>query len=176
MCCQTVVANPGFGCGTDLKPRAVPILPSRRAMNHYFTRQTNLRKSQKIFAQDFYFERDLLVIGNVLVVASAAAREIFTARVNALGGCGKYFTQPRPGEARLFFGQRRFHNLARKCERNKNCLSPSMLIRRQTRNPVATVDQFVDSQSQEIILEDVEGFSPSQPGAVRPRKIGRAHV
>src|SRR5882672_5946683 len=67
-----------------LQPRAVSIVPWRRSMQLDVVLQLDLRNSPQRLTQDLRFVLQLLLVWDVLIVASAAALEILAGRVNSL--------------------------------------------------------------------------------------------
>ena len=76
-------ANPGVVL--HLQARPVAIIPGRRSMQPHLGLQLDFRDAPQRLAQNFSFEFNLPLIGNVLVVASAALPEIGTPSFDAIG-------------------------------------------------------------------------------------------
>lgn len=70
------------------------------------TLQFELGDAAQIFAQDFFLDVELMLVGGVLVVASAAEGEIGTGWRHAVRGGLKDFRGMGSGEAGFHFGQR----------------------------------------------------------------------
>ena len=81
-------------------------------------------------AQHLRFDRELIFIRRVLVMAAAAAQEIRTRCLDALGGGGEDRFSPGADEARLLFYYCRFDLLARENEGDKDSLAAAGLVRR----------------------------------------------
>jgi len=90
----------------------------------------------------------LLLVGNVLVVASAAALEVWTLRRDALRRSLKNRFQARPGKTRLLLGQVGFDLLAGQHEGNEDGFAASALVGGKAGKAIAAVDQFFDGKQQ----------------------------
>jgi hypothetical protein len=65
-------------------------------------------------------EPELEEVVQVLVLAAAAQAEVRTEWFNSIGGSGHHTKQPGTGEAPLYLGDFRFHDLARGDEGNED--------------------------------------------------------
>jgi hypothetical protein len=81
-------------------------------MDFDFTLQVELGDAAQVFAQDFFLDVELVLIGGVLVMASAAAGEMWTGRRDAVRRGLENCFGLCAGEAGLFFGDGRFDLLS----------------------------------------------------------------
>jgi hypothetical protein len=69
-----------------------------------FASELEFGDAAQVFAQDFCFDFELVLVGGVLVVASSAAAEVRTRGRDAVRRSLDDCRGVRPGEAGLFFG------------------------------------------------------------------------
>ena len=104
--------------------------------------QFELRDTQQVLAQNFLLDLELVLVAGVLVVASAAAGEMWAVRRDALRrrlyDCGGVCAC----EAGLFFGERGVDFLSGKNEGDKYSLAASALVGGKASESVAAVDEF----------------------------------
>ena len=121
-----------------------------------FGLQFELGDTAQILAQDFFLDFELIFVAGVLVVASAAAAEIFTVWPNPMRRTFDDRFRVRASEARLFFGEHRFDFFSGKNERNEHGLAASAVVTCRSGGKacesVAAVDEFFDCKEQEMIL------------------------
>ena len=70
--------------GSHLQARTVAVIPGRRGMQLNFALQFELGDAVQIFAQNLFLDFELMLVGGVLVVASAATGEIGAGRRDAV--------------------------------------------------------------------------------------------
>jgi hypothetical protein len=96
----------------------------------------------QILAQNLLLDFELMLVGGVLMVASAATSEIRTLRLHAVrrrlyDGCW-----PRAGEARFFFGERGFDFLSGKNEGDEYGFAAATIVGGKASESVAAVDEL----------------------------------
>lgn len=106
----------------------------------------------KIFAQDFFFYFELVIVAGVLIMAAAATREIRTGRGNARRRSLNDSVGAGTGKARLSLGKCRLNFLPRKHERDEYSLAAPPIVGRQACEAIPAVDQLFNGQEQESIL------------------------
>ncbi len=74
-----------LGPGAHLQARAIAIVPGRRRMDLDFALQFELGDAAQVLAQDFFLDLELMIVGGVLVVASAATGEMWARRLTRCG-------------------------------------------------------------------------------------------
>jgi hypothetical protein len=121
-------------------------------MNLQLARQLNLRNPPKILFQDFRLNRELLLIPGMLIVAAPATLKITTLRLRPLRRSHQNLFQPRTRKSWLILDNRCLYGLARKNKRHKHRFPAAALAGRQTRQAVAPIDQFFNSELQIRIL------------------------
>src|SRR5580700_9403676 len=93
-----------------------------------------------------------MFVAGVLVVAATTSLEVLALGLDPGGRRGEDSVRTRPCESRLFFRQGGSYVLPLKHKGHDHSLAAAVFISRQTRQPVAAVDQFFDRQVQEVIL------------------------
>jgi hypothetical protein len=87
-----------------------------------------LGDAAQIFAQDFFFDFELLFVGGVLVMTSSAAAKMRTRRRLAVRGWFDDCIGMGAGEARLFFGERGFDFFPRQNEGDEDSFAASAVF------------------------------------------------
>ena len=145
------------GVGLHLQARTVAVVPRRRRMNLDVERQFQLGDATQALAQDFFLDLELVLVGRVLVVASAAAGEVRAGRQDAVRRRLDDRVGLRPREARLLLGEGGLDFFIGQDEGDEHGLaaSASLIIRQtvrrvggQTCQAVAAVDQLFDCEEQ----------------------------
>ena len=95
-----------------------------------FALQFELGDAAQIFAQDFFFDFELMFVAGVLVVAAAAAAEIFTLWLDAVGRSFDDGFRVCASESGFFFGERRFDFFSCENERDEHGLASSAIVTR----------------------------------------------
>lgn len=96
----------------------------------------------QVFAQDFFFDLELMLVAGMLVIASTAATEVRARRRYAVLGRFQNCSGVRPGEAGFLFGKRRFYLLSGKNKRNEHSLTASSIASVKASESVAAVDHL----------------------------------
>jgi hypothetical protein len=113
-----------------------------------FAFEFELRDTAQVLTQDFFFDFELMVVGGVLVVASAAAGEVWARRLSAVRGRLDYFAGLGAGEAGFFLGERGFDLFSGQDEGNEDgfAAAPVFIGRSggKTSESVASVDELFD--------------------------------
>src|SRR5258708_2589688 len=104
MRCELEVSRGEIRAGAHLKARTIAIVPGRRRVQLDFTGQFELGDAAQVLAQNFFFDLELQLVSSVLVVASAAAAEVWTRGRNAMRRTLDDCRGVRSREAGLFFG------------------------------------------------------------------------
>ena len=73
-----------------------------------FALQFEFGDAAQVLAQDFFLDLELVLVAGVLIVASAAAGEVWTGWLGAVRGRLYYFARLGAGESGLLFGERGF--------------------------------------------------------------------
>lgn len=133
-------------------PGAIAIVPRRRRMDHQVAWQLQLGNSPQVLFQNRGFDLQLVFVGGVLVMASAAGRKVGATGLDPTWRAFEDLVDAGTGEASLLFGQDSFYPLIFQDEWDENCLAASVFIGRQTGQTIATVNQFLDLQFQDVIL------------------------
>ena len=105
-------------------------------------RQLELGDAFEILFEDFGFEVELVVVVGVLVVASAAAGEVWAARVDAIGRWSEECLEFRTGEAGFLFGDGGFDLFGGEDEGDEDGLAASVIVGGEAGQAVASVDEF----------------------------------
>jgi hypothetical protein len=126
-------------------------------MHLNFTFQFNFGDAAQVFAQDFFFDLELVRVAGVLVVTSAALAEVGARRLGAVRRGLYDCSGAGAGEAGLFFDDRRFDFLCGKNEGNEDCFATSAVLVAgrsggKACESVAAVDKLFNLQEQELIL------------------------
>jgi len=78
--CKLEISGGKIGPGADLQARTVAIIPGRRRMDFDFAGQFEPGDAAQVLAQDFLLDFELVRVGGLLVMASAAAGEMRAGR------------------------------------------------------------------------------------------------
>src|SRR5271169_2008771 len=156
------ISRSEVGLGPHLEARAIAIVPGRRRMHLDFAFEFELGDAAKVFAQDFFFDFELVLVGGVLIVASSTASEVWTRRLCAVRRRLYYFAGLGASEAGFFFGEGDFDLLSCKDERDEQCLAASAVFigrrsGRKASESIAAVDELFNGQEQDSILRHGEG-------------------
>jgi hypothetical protein len=151
---EPIVAERKFWA--NLKARAVAVLPWRRGLNLEIGGEFQLGDASEILFEDFGFELELVIVGGVLVVASAAASEVGAVRVDAIGRWGKECLEFRTGEAGFLFGDGGFDLFGGEDEGDEDGFAASVIVGGEAGQAGASVDEFFYGEGQGMI---VVGFS-----------------
>jgi hypothetical protein len=89
-------------------------------MDLNFAFEFELGDAAQVLAQDFFLDFELMVVGGVLVVASAAAGEVWAGRLGAVQRGLYYFAGLGAGEAGLLFGDGGFDFFSGQDEGDEN--------------------------------------------------------
>ncbi len=141
---KTVVAERNRWFVLHLQPRAIAIVPFRRAVDLQFTGQLDLRRPAQSLFENFRLDRKLILVRGVLVVASATTLEVRAARLNPFGRRLNHAFQPRPGKPRLLFRQFCFDGFTLKRERDEHALAGTTFIGGQPRQSFAPINVLFD--------------------------------
>ena len=125
-----------------------------------FALQFELGDATQILAQDFFLDFELMFVAGVLVVASAAAAEVFALWLDAMRRSFDDRFRACASEAGLFFGERRFNCFSGENQRDEDGLAASAVVTAlvsmrsgwKAGEAVAAVDEFFDCEEQEMIL------------------------
>ena len=109
--------------------------------------QIELGDAPQILAQDFFLDLKLMLIADVLVLASAAAAEMWTERRDAVRRRLYDCTGVRTGKAGFFFGDYGFDVFPGEDKGNKDSFAASAVLiavrsGRKTSESVAAIDQL----------------------------------
>jgi len=129
-------------------------------MHFDFALQLELGDAPQVLAQDFFLDLELVLVGGVLVLASAAMAEVRTRRLDAVRRGLYYFAGLGSGKARLLFGERGFDLFCGEGEGNEHGFAASAVFTswrsgRKASEAVAAVDQLFYGQEQVLILRHV---------------------
>ena len=108
--------------------------------------QLDLRNPLQRLAQNSSFELQLPLVGNVLVMASAALPEIRTARLDAIRRRFDQLRHRAAREARLLLPDVGLDLFPGQNKRNKHRHAAPVSARRDARQAFAAVDQFFDGK------------------------------
>jgi hypothetical protein len=109
-----------IGARSELQARAVAIVPGRRWMGFDLNLKIEPGDALQVLPQDLFLDFQLPLVGDVLVVASAAAGEIGTGGHDAIRRRLDDCIEAGASEAGLLFGERGFGLLLRENEGNEN--------------------------------------------------------
>ena len=126
-------------------------------MDLEFARQFQLGDPAQILFQNGALDLQLMLVSDVLVMAAAAAREVWTPWFNPARRWVENVFNPGTGEPRSLFDQRRLNSLFLYDERQEDSLAPSMFVGRKTCKSIAAVDELLDLEFQDSILRNGEG-------------------
>jgi len=135
---ESIVAERSFWA--NLKACAVAVLPWRRGMNLEFSGEFELGDSLEVFFEDFGLELELVVVGGVLVVASAAAGEVGAAGIDAIGGWSEQSLEFRSGEAGFLFRDGGFNLFGGEDEGYEDGFAASVIVGGEAGQAIASVD------------------------------------
>jgi hypothetical protein len=107
-----------------------------------FTCQLEPGDAAEVLAQDFFFDLELMFVACVLVVASAAAAEVWTRGRNAVRRRLDDCRGVSAGEAGLFFGDGSFDFFFGENKGNEDSLTASTVVGRKASESVAAIDQL----------------------------------
>jgi len=132
------------GVCLQLQAGTIAVVPGRRGMCLDFAIEFDPGDAPQVFAHDFLLDFQLMLVGGVLVVASAAMAEMRTRWRDAMRG--RFYDGPGVGAcvAGLFFGERGVDFFYRKNKRDEDGLAASLVIGRKASQPVAAVDELFD--------------------------------
>ena len=133
-----------FGACANLETRTVTVVPGRRRMRRNFALQFELGNAAQVFPQDFLLDYDLMLVGGMLVVASAAAAEVRTGCRDAMLRGFHHCDSPGTREAGLFFGEYGIDFFTGQNKRNENRF-PALGV------PVGSFLTFVDGEANEPV-------------------------
>ena len=142
------VAERKFGPDLDLQAAPVPVVPGRRGMEDQVAIQFQLGDTPQIFLENVGLDFDLMLVAGVLIMTPATALKVGAGWINPLSRGLQDFLGARPGEPRLFFGQRRFNRFSRQNERNEGRFTVTICIGGQAGQSIAAVDEFFDGKLQ----------------------------
>ena len=125
-----------------MKARTIAIVPGRRRVHLNFTLQFDLGDAAQVLAQDFFLDLELLLVAGVLVVASAAAAEMWTRRQDAVRRRLYDGSGLRTGEAGLFLGDCGFDFFSGENKRDEDGFAAAVVIGRKASESVAAIDQL----------------------------------
>jgi hypothetical protein len=149
---EFVVAQNKLGCGPNSEAATIAIVPLGRRIYLEFSIQFQLGNAAKILFQDGCFDLKLMLIVSVLVLAATAALKIRAPRRDTQWRSFKDVICPAASESRFLLEQRRFDPFSFENKWQENRLAASVLISRQPRQALATVDQFFNCELQATIL------------------------
>ena len=118
-------------------------------MNLNFARKLDFGCAVQRFAKYVGFNRQLLGIASVLVMAAAAALKVGTPRLNPGGSRLNDAFHAGPRESRFLLSQLDVDGLAFKNEGDKDAFAGPALVRRKTRQSVATINQLLNLELHE---------------------------
>ncbi len=107
----------------------------------------------QIFLENGRFDSELMFVARVLVVATAAALKVRTARRDAFCRGSENLFGSGPRKARLLFDNNRIDGLALQNERHESGFASPPFIRGQASQTVAAVDQLLNGEFQALILQ-----------------------
>src|SRR6476660_6399826 len=99
-----------------------------------------LGTAAKIFAEDFFFDFELMLVTGVLVVASTAGHEIWAGRIDPFWGWFDHCIQLRAGEAWFLLGECGFYFFFWEDEGNEDGFAAAVVVCWQAGEAVAAVD------------------------------------
>jgi hypothetical protein len=119
--------------------------------------QLKLGCSSQALSQDFFLDFELMIVGGVLVVASAAAAKMWTGRRNAMRRRLDDGVGLRSRKTRFLFDEGRLNFLTGQDKRDEYGLAATVgfvseRIGRKTGESVAAIDQLFDCEAQGLIL------------------------
>lgn len=121
-----------------------------------FALQFELGDAAQILLENFFLDFELMIVGGVLIVASAASAEIFALGLDAVRRSFDERFRARTSEARFFFCDRRFDFFSGENERDEDGFAASAVVTRriggETGESVSAVDEFFNCEEQEMIL------------------------
>jgi hypothetical protein len=100
------------------------------------------------FAQDFSFELQLMLVWNVLIVASAALLEVWTARFDAIGRGFDQLRHRSAREPRLLLPDLDVNPLPRQHKRHEHRHVAAIRAWRRASQAVTAINQFFDGENQ----------------------------
>jgi len=140
--CKLEISGGKIGPGADLQARTVAIIPGRRRMDFDFAGQFEPGDAAQVLAQDFLLDFELVRVGGLLVMASAAAGEMRAGRGDAMGrGLDNRFGVGA-GESGLFLGERGFDFLSGENKGDEDGLAATARVGRKASESVAAVDEL----------------------------------
>src|SRR5581483_1989151 len=149
---ESIVAERKLRRGANLKARAIAIIPRRGRMNLQFNCQIEFCNPKQILFENGGFDCELMLIAGMLIMASAATLEIWAHGLNPMRRSLQNLIGAPPRKATLLLVKCRINFFAFKNEWQKYCLAASLLVGRQTRQSVATINEFFDYEVQDSIL------------------------
>jgi hypothetical protein len=114
--------------------------------------QFDFRNPPQRLAQNSSFELQLPLVGNVLVMASAALPEVRTARFDAIGRRFDQLRHRASREPRLLLPDLGLNPLSRQHKRHQHRHAAPVRARRSPRQSVTAVDQFFDGKKHGVRL------------------------
>ena len=133
-----------------LQPRPIAVVPGSRRMQANPGFQLDLRDPLQRLAENFSLEFQFPIVGDVLVMASAALLKVRTASFDAVG---RGFDQLRNGGAReagFLLPDFSFDPLPRQHKGHKDSHTASVGAGWRARQAVTAVDQFFDREQQVV--------------------------
>lgn len=121
-------------------------------MNRYVYFQLELSNAAKIFFQDRRFDLQLMLVADVLVMATAALRKVRTIWFYSVGRSLQNCFRLASGKTSLLFEQQSFDSFAFDDKGYEDSLAGPVVIRRQPGQAVAAVYKFFDGELQAKIL------------------------
>lgn len=143
-------------------------------MDDDFVREFYFRCAAQRFPQNVFFDFELLLVGYVLIVTSAALAEIRTTRLDTVGRRLDDRVDLRSRESGLLSGERSLYCFAANYEGDEDGFAAAVIlgglagwgvIRRKASQAVAAVEQFFNGKEQQPILSHrvTALFPPPRP-------------
>lgn len=121
-------------------------------MDDQLARQFQLRNAPQVFLENGRLDFQLMFVAGVLVVASTAAREIRTSWINAGGRRFENLLDSSSRKSGSLFDEGSVDPLSLENKRQEDRLAASMLVRRQTSQSIAAINQLLNFKFQASIL------------------------
>src|SRR5258708_2117191 len=137
--------------GLHLQPRAVAVVPGRRSMQAQLRLQLNFCNPLQRLAQNCGLKLKLPLVGNVLVMASAALLEVGTSRFDAIGCRFDHLHNRAAREPGLLLPDLGLNSLPWEHKRHKHRHAATVRAGRGAGQAVTAVDQLFDGKKHDAV-------------------------
>lgn len=153
---EFVIAGCKLGGSLYLQARAVAVIPLRRRMDLKFAGEFDLCRAPERFTENLSFHCELTRVRSVLVMAAAAALKVRTAGLNSAGRGLDDVVKSCPRESRLLLSDLGLDRLAVQNKGDKDAFARTLIVRREARQSVAAINEFLDLELQELDSNSVQ--------------------